>query len=1225
MVYKDDFVYITCGDLYYMDLIEKLVISLLNVSDRKIIVYGINCKVPFDYPNLIKREFISSVKSVHDKWFWKQQTCIDVINVLQMCYKNYVWLDGDIIANYNIDTISQHFSEIENYPIGEVHIHDEQITVKNGVPELMGEKICEYFGINRKVLTKDLHACCFVFNNNCKWFFEEIIQLYNSIYDQGLYDKLLTWNDESLHNFMHSKYGFTKTLPLSNLSLLCEHTKYVSNPRVLRLFYGYWYEDSPNNFGDVWGWNYVPENKDQVLYFHENKNLNDADEMIEFVKMKKNNSFNSSRWFFTNKYKITNFEKDRSDSHKYDECKSFEYSTVLNILPGDTVLDIGSDIGFFERYAYLKKASKIICFEPDKEKFELLSFNAHKETILFNADVSNFVDKYIVEKENKDEIINTYSIDYLFNAGLVNKIDFIKIDNKDKEETILNGINEYNLSKIGCISIKWYNFNILEQSHKDKIVNNFLTKGFNCWVNVEPNFTRLYFYRLFVPTIQLEKKNDLEIKESKKEKVISFSIYGSDTKYTIGLLKNLELVESVYPGWIVYVYYNNTVPVDMIEKYRSFDFVRLFDMTNFKGPGVLWRFLPYENVERFISRDADSRISIREKNAVDEWIKSGKSLHIMRDHPRWHNVKIFAGMFGLIVSQNYKSIIENWVETHSAFDLFDKGQDTFFLNDIYEQYLQKNDLIAHDSYHTKNFPCSRPFPSILEDYKFVGEIYDENDNRTDHYKDWINNKEISEGYVTFVNNKQPYLELTNILVDSILEFSTRPVEVFAINFDYTYKLNEKRIIRRRINTISESFREICFCKTYATLNSSFDYGIQCDSDMIITPEADRLFEDCYDIENLPKGCLLYHDPNNQEYMMNYLNVKEKTQPYVYGSYLFNYTCKKFFSELYSIEQSVFNFTYEQIQCHDETLLNVLLWKYNSKKYVDLYIPYYEYFIDIYLNNLNKEIISIKPENATYNELKNVNYYICHGCKDPKQAREILERIKNKNDKNKNKIDKPLYIYHHLGLGDHIVCNAIVRNYAKKYKTVNLFVKSHYLENVKYMYRDLTNLNYIVVGDDNDVEKYLMDKKNVLKISVTDDELTCNFDEYFYKKIGMNFEKRWTDFYIERDHLKERKLFDELQLTENNYIFIHDDVSRNCIIDRSLIRTELKIVTPDMKYSFFDYQYILENAREIHVMESSFKCLIENIDTKGNLFYHKYVRYYPKYVESSSKKKWVIYE
>lgn len=489
-MYNEDFVYITCGDLYFMDLIEKLVVSLLNVSSRKIVVYGINCKVPFDYPNLIKKEFNTKIKTIHDKWFWKHQTCIEVLNE---GFENYVWVDGDIIANINIDSVSTYFSQIENYPIGEIHVHDEQIFLSpDGQIQNMGQRICEHFGYPRKVIKKDLHACFFVFNVNCKWFFEEILDLFHSIYDLGLYDKLLQWNDESLHNFMYSKYVFTKTLPLSNLSLLCTHNKYESNPITLRLFYGYWNEGCPNNFGDVWGWSYVPEDKNQILYFHENKNLNDADEMIEFIKMKKNDSFNSSKWFFIEKYKILNLEKDRSKTHlneQYDDCKNFEYREILNIEPNDVVLDIGAGIGFFERYSYLKNASKIICFEPNKEKLELLQLNVHRNTILFNADVSD-----IIENEEKDITVNTYSIDYLFDAGLIDKIDLLKIDNRGKEENILNGINYNNLSKINKISIKWYDFDILPRKHE--IVNFYLTNGFNCWVTIEPNFARLYIYKI---------------------------------------------------------------------------------------------------------------------------------------------------------------------------------------------------------------------------------------------------------------------------------------------------------------------------------------------------------------------------------------------------------------------------------------------------------------------------------------------------------------------------------------------------------------------------------------------------------------------------------------------------------------------------------------------------------------------------------------------------------
>ena len=46
-----------------------------------------------------------------------------------------------------------------------------------------------------------------------------------------------------------------------------------------------------------------------------------------------------------------------------------------------------------------------------------------------------------------------------------------------------------------------------------------------------------------------------------------------------------------------------------------------------------------------IVRDTDSRLGIREKLAVDEWLDSGKKLHIMRDHP-YHRVPMLGGMWG---------------------------------------------------------------------------------------------------------------------------------------------------------------------------------------------------------------------------------------------------------------------------------------------------------------------------------------------------------------------------------------------------------------------------------------------------------------------------------------------------------------------------------------------------------------------------------------------------
>jgi hypothetical protein len=224
------------------------------------------------------------------------------------------------------------------------------------------------------------------------------------------------------------------------------------------------------------------------------------------------------------------------------------------------------------------------------------------------------------------------------------------------------------------------------------------------------------------------------------KKVISFSIYGQYQKYTVGLLKNLQLAKEIYPNWMVYVYYNNTVPVDMIEKYKEFDNVELINMNNSNIPGMFWRFIPREGVEIFISRDADSRLMLREKLAVDEWIKVDKTLHILRDHPH-HEHEMMGGLFGLKITDKFNMLeeIEKWlIGKNLTFD--NKFGDLDFLDNVVFPFF-KNDLIAHDSVWT-NRPGSTPFPTPMENYRFVGEVLDENDIRYPQYREWINRKEI---------------------------------------------------------------------------------------------------------------------------------------------------------------------------------------------------------------------------------------------------------------------------------------------------------------------------------------------------------------------------------------------------------------------------------------------------------------------------------------------------
>lgn len=49
---------------------------------------------------------------------------------------------------------------------------------------------------------------------------------------------------------------------------------------------------------------------------------------------------------------------------------------------------------------------------------------------------------------------------------------------------------------------------------------------------------------------------------------------------------------------------------------------------------MFYRFLVASDttVDRYIIRDVDSRLNARDRLAVEEWIKSKQSIHILRDH-----------------------------------------------------------------------------------------------------------------------------------------------------------------------------------------------------------------------------------------------------------------------------------------------------------------------------------------------------------------------------------------------------------------------------------------------------------------------------------------------------------------------------------------------------------------------------------------------------------------
>jgi|688.fasta_scaffold230660_3 hypothetical protein len=212
------------------------------------------------------------------------------------------------------------------------------------------------------------------------------------------------------------------------------------------------------------------------------------------------------------------------------------------------------------------------------------------------------------------------------------------------------------------------------------------------------------------------------------KKVISFSLYGDNPKYTYGAICNVEIAKIIYPEWICRFYCGNSVPINIIEKLSEYDNVEIFKMTEDGYFNYMtWRFLAYDDsdVEVMISRDTDSRLSFREKKLVDIFISSDFLFHDIRDH--YLHGHIMGGMWGI-----KKGSIPSMLELLKSSSVgMSYGQDQDFMLMVVGPLL-KNKILCHDSnyYNDNVFPikktdtlsnlCESVSPSHVH---FIGEVF----------------------------------------------------------------------------------------------------------------------------------------------------------------------------------------------------------------------------------------------------------------------------------------------------------------------------------------------------------------------------------------------------------------------------------------------------------------------------------------------------------------------
>ena len=212
----------------------------------------------------------------------------------------------------------------------------------------------------------------------------------------------------------------------------------------------------------------------------------------------------------------------------------------------------------------------------------------------------------------------------------------------------------------------------------------------------------------------------------------------------------------------------------------------------------------------------------------------------------------------------------------------------------------------------------------------------------------------------------------------------------------------------------------------------------------------------------------------------------------------------------------------------------------------------------------------------------------------------------------------LFVHHHIGLGDHFDCHGIIRHLSenpdaimqdKTFETFHVFAIDGHYPIIEYMYRDNPAIVVENVGTYETeyemvqliIQRYNDPESAILKIGHEfyggaggrDIKENKNCWEYFYDQMQLPYNLRHELFYVLRDEAEEQRVFDKLNPTGEKFVFVHDSPERGYKIDRShIVNKDLKVVENDLDENPLHFLKIIEDAEEIHCIESSFKTLIE---------------------------------
>ncbi len=230
----------------------------------------------------------------------------------------------------------------------------------------------------------------------------------------------------------------------------------------------------------------------------------------------------------------------------------------------------------------------------------------------------------------------------------------------------------------------------------------------------------------------------------------------------------------------------------------------------------------------------------------------------------------------------------------------------------------------------------------------------------------------------------------------------------------------------------------------------------------------------------------------------------------------------------------------------------------------------------------------------------------------------------------------LVFHHHTSLGDNFICNGIVHTYAEQLcDRLHLPCHQRYYETINCLYQDFDNIIVHPFHDDwatleSEMFPWAQEKgwpvtrigfenvyyRNLQRVNCPSEFFAVNFDRQFYEQANILFKERYERFTLPKDIPGVNEVYNKLTEGEKDYIIVHrnSSVEEEYPIDlwnwrRNSVGSIPNIKVVEIKMgqttNMLSYMKLIENAKEIHCVNSSFFCLVDSVcmNIKSKLFYH----------------------